>query len=114
MSEPHALPPGDGPAASDAAPLPWLQPLGPPPAARRAAFHALVCDFNLRPDRYLHVTRVPADWPARYRSPDAFGAAGRKLLARHLLALNGVADRHDFDVANPCARLALLDRKSVV
>ncbi|AOL07395.1 SctK family type III secretion system sorting platform protein [Burkholderia contaminans] len=108
MNDPHAPPPGDGPAASDAAPLPWLQPLGPPPAARRAAFHALVCDFNLRPDRYLHVTRVPADWPARYRSPDAFGAAGRKLLARHLLALNGVADRHDFDVANPCARLALL------
>lgn len=90
------------PDAAD--PLPWLQPLAPPPAARRAAFHALVCEFNLRPDRYLHVTRVPDDWPARYRSPDAFGAAGRKLLARHLLAVHGVAGRHDFDVANACAR----------
>lgn len=94
------------PDAAD--PLPWLQPLAPPPAARRAAFHALVCEFNLRPDRYLHVTRVPDDWPARYRSPDAFGAAGRKLLARHLLAVHGVAGRHDFDVANACARVALL------
>ncbi|MCA8380631.1 Yop proteins translocation protein K [Burkholderia cenocepacia] len=108
MSEPHALPPGEAGVAADAAPLPWLHPLAPPPVARAATFHALVCDFNLRPDRYLHVTRVPADWPARYRSPDAFGTAGRKLLARHLLDLNGVADRHDFDVANPCARLALL------
>ncbi|VWB70477.1 type III secretion system protein [Burkholderia pseudomultivorans] len=101
MNDPHAPSPGD-------APLPWLQPLAPPPAARRGAFHALVCDFNLRPDRYLHVTRVPSDWPARYRSPDAFGAAGRKLIAQHLLAAHGVADRHDFDVATPCARLALL------
>ncbi|KVN62478.1 SctK family type III secretion system sorting platform protein [Burkholderia stagnalis] len=103
MSDPHAPH-----AAGDAAPLPWLQPLAPPPAARRGAFYGLVCDFNLRPDRYLHVTRVPADWPARYRSPDAFGAAGRKLVARHLLDAHGVAQRHDFDAANPCARLALL------
>ncbi|MCA3857989.1 MAG: bcscK, partial [Burkholderia sp.] len=48
MSDPHALPPGDGPVSPDPAPLPWLEPLAPPPAARRAAFHALVCDFNLR------------------------------------------------------------------
>jgi len=100
MSEPQALPPGVTP---DAASLPWLHPIAPPPAGRRAAFHALVCEFNLRPDRYLHVTRVPAEWPARYRSPDAFGPAGRKLLARHLLDANGVAAHHDFDVANPCA-----------
>ncbi|KUZ05944.1 bcscK [Burkholderia diffusa] len=105
MSDHAALPPG---ATPDAASLPWLQPLALPPPARRAAFHALVCEFNLRPDRYLHVTRVPAEWPARYRSLDAFGPAGRKLLARHLLDLNGVAEQHDFDVANPCARLALL------
>ncbi|MFP3505564.1 SctK family type III secretion system sorting platform protein [Burkholderia sp. SIMBA_062] len=105
MSEPHALPPG---ATPDAASPPWLHPIAPPSAGRRAAFHALVCEFNLRPDRYLHVTRVPAEWPARYRSPDAFGPAGRKLLARHLLDANGVAAHHDFDVANSCARLALL------
>ncbi|HDR8937112.1 SctK family type III secretion system sorting platform protein [Burkholderia vietnamiensis] len=105
MSEVHAASPG---AAPDAVPLPWLQPLGAPPAARRAAFHALVCEFNLRPDRYLHVTRVPAAWPARYRSLDAFGLAGRRLLARHLLDAHGVAGRYDFDVADPCARLALL------
>ncbi|GBH28613.1 SctK family type III secretion system sorting platform protein [Burkholderia vietnamiensis] len=105
MSEVHAASPG---AEPDAVPLPWLQPLGAPPAARRAAFHALVCEFNLRPDRYLHVTRVPAAWPARYRSLDAFGPAGRRLLARHLLDAHGVAGRYDFDVADPCARLALL------
>ncbi|WP_232438951.1 SctK family type III secretion system sorting platform protein [Burkholderia ubonensis] len=117
MSDPRAFvaagdPAAGDPAAGDPAPgaasLPWLQPLAPPPAARRAAFHRLVCDFNLRPDRYLHVTRVPADWPARYRSPDAFGPAGQKLVARHLLDAHDVAGRHDFDAANPCARLALL------
>ncbi|MGU7773005.1 SctK family type III secretion system sorting platform protein [Burkholderia sp. MR1-5-21] len=107
MSDPRAIAPAGEPMP-DTVPLPWLQPLAPPPDARRAAFYRLVCEFNLRPDRYLHVTRVPADWPARYRSPDAFGAAGQKLIARHLLDANEVADRHDFDALNPCARLALL------
>jgi type III secretion protein K len=92
----------------EAAPLPWLEVLDRLPESRLSAFYRLVCEFNLHPDRYVHLTRLPGEWPVRFRSLEAFGPSGRKLLARYLLEVNGVANQHDFVVATSCARLALL------
>lgn len=88
-------------------PTPWMQALELPVAARRATFYRMVCEFNLRPDTYLHVTRVPAAWPAAYQQLSRFGDAGRRLIARHLLDVHGVTHA-DFDATTPPARLALL------
>ncbi|GLU34083.1 SctK family type III secretion system sorting platform protein [Trinickia caryophylli] len=88
--------------------LPWTEPLEPPAPPRRVPFYRMVCEFNLRPDAYLHVTRLPEDWPGAYRQLSRFGEAGRRVIARHLLERHGVADLADFDVATPLARLALL------
>lgn len=89
-------------------PAPWMQPLEPPTGPRRITFYRMVCEFNLRPDTYLHVTRVPSAWPDAYRQLSRFGDAGRRLIARHLLDAHGVAQLTDFDAATPSARLALL------
>lgn len=88
--------------------IPWTQALDAPAPPRRAPFYRMVCEFNLRPDTYLHVTRVPDAWPAAYRQLSAFGDAGRRLIARHLLDTAGAAGHYDFSAASPVARLALL------
>ncbi|MFM0604103.1 SctK family type III secretion system sorting platform protein [Paraburkholderia sediminicola] len=87
---------------------PWLHALDTPAPPRRVPFYRMVCEFNLRPDLYLHVTRVPSEWPAAYRQLSRFGDAGRRLIARHLLDAQAVARLTDFDAATPLARLALL------
>lgn len=86
---------------------PWTHTLAPPAPPQHVAFYRMVCEFNLRPDTYLHVTRIPADWPAAYRHVSRFDDAGRRLIARHLLSLH-CAEQTDFDASTPLARLALL------
>ncbi|WP_227747035.1 SctK family type III secretion system sorting platform protein [Paraburkholderia franconis] len=86
---------------------PWTHTLAPPAPPQHVAFYRMVCEFNLRPDTYLHVTRIPADWPVAYRHISRFDDAGRRLIARHLLSLHR-AERTDFDASTPLARLALL------
>ncbi|MBN3753608.1 YscK family type III secretion system sorting platform protein [Paraburkholderia sp. Tr-20389] len=90
--------------------LPWTHALASPAPPQHVVFYRMVCEFNLRPDVYLHVTRVPVDWPPEYRHFSRFGEAGRRVIARHLLELHGVArtDEADFAAATPLARLALL------
>jgi type III secretion protein K len=90
--------------------LPWTHALAPPAPPQHVAFYRMVCEFVLRPDTYLHVTRVPADWPPAYQHFSRFGEAGRRLIARHLLAAYGVAQtaQADFAASTPLARLALL------
>nr|WP_244306468.1 SctK family type III secretion system sorting platform protein [Paraburkholderia lacunae] len=88
--------------------MPWTQTLDAPAPPQRVPFYRMVCEFNLRPDTYLHVTRVPDTWPVAYRQLTSFGVAGRRLIARHLLDAAGVAGHYDFNAASPVARLALL------
>jgi type III secretion protein K len=92
---------------------PEAAPLAPPARAneraRAARLHRLAVEFNLRPDRYLHPDWVPDGWPARYRDLAAYGLRGQVVLARHLLARLGLADRHAFVFGNRISRVALID-----
>lgn len=88
--------------------LPWTHALALPAPPQHIVFYRMVCEFNLRPDTYLHVTRVPADWPPAYQHVSRFGEAGRRVIARYLLDVHGAAQSMDFAAATPLARLALL------
>lgn len=82
-------------------------------AARAARLYRLAVEFNLRPDRYIDPSWLPHDWPARYRDFAAFGERGRAVLARHLLAQNGLAERYVFGFGSLVARLALIERSAL-
>jgi len=70
----------------------------------------LVVRFNLHPEAGLHPSWLPANWPARHRSPARLGEAGRAVLAAQLrraqAPAGGMAD-YNFD--SRLKRLALLD-----
>jgi type III secretion protein K len=70
----------------------------------------LVMRFNLHPEADLHPSWLPANWPARHRSPARLGEAGRAVLANQLrrgpLPVNGTGD-YNFDAR--LKRVVLLD-----
>ena len=70
----------------------------------------LVMRFNLHPEIDLHPSWLPANWPARHRSPARLGEAGRAVLANQLrrgqLPASAIAD-YNFDAR--LKRVALLD-----
>ncbi|MCO5414451.1 MULTISPECIES: bcscK [Ralstonia] len=81
-----------------------------PDSARLAR---LLCAWNLRFDRVLHPSWLPAEWPARFRNWDRFGPQGRRVLMqelrRHEPALDGFIDCVD----SREARLCLLPRQAL-
>jgi type III secretion protein K len=81
--------------------------------ARAARLHRLAVEFNLRLDRYIDPSWLPLDWPAPYRDFTAFGVRGRALLARHLLAQSGLADRYAFGFGTLVSRIALIERSAL-
>lgn len=70
----------------------------------------LVMRFNLHPEIDLHPSWLPANWPARHRTPSRLGEAGRVVLAnqlRHGKLPPGGAGDYNFDAR--LKRVVLLD-----
>ena len=84
----------------------------PQPASTALRLVREVVRFQLQPQRDLHPSWLPADWPARHRRPQRWGEGAQAALA-HWLSQGELADarpdaeRYDFDA--PLRRLALLD-----
>ncbi|ATG21667.1 hypothetical protein LMG18090_04399 [Ralstonia mannitolilytica] len=73
-----------------------------------ARLAGLVATFNLRPDRYIDPSWLPADWPLPLRDPARYGEAGRAVLARALLQAHHLDEEWDYDFAPVDKRIALL------
>ncbi|WP_162634439.1 SctK family type III secretion system sorting platform protein [Ralstonia sp. GX3-BWBA] len=73
-----------------------------------ARLAGLVATFNLRPDRYIDASWLPADWPLALRDPVRYGEAGRAVLARALLQAHQLHGEWDYDFAAMEKRVALL------
>lgn len=69
---------------------------------------ALVATFNLRPDRYIDASWLPADWPLPLRDPMRYGEAGRAVLAQALLQAHRLQGEWDYDFQPAEKRIALL------
>lgn len=67
----------------------------------------LVARYNLHPELDMHPSWLPADWPARHRRVERFGAAGQAVLSD--LLRNSVVAEPQFDFDSRLRRLALLD-----
>ncbi|MBT2324098.1 SctK family type III secretion system sorting platform protein [Variovorax paradoxus] len=86
-------------------------PTPPPAVPSPMDLVRLVMRFNLHPEADLHPSWLPSNWPARHRSPERFGPAGRAVLADLLRRGRAPAGGYNFD--SRLKRLALLDAASL-
>ncbi|ADU39135.1 SctK family type III secretion system sorting platform protein [Variovorax paradoxus] len=73
----------------------------------------LVVRFNAHPEIDLHPSWLPAQWPARVRSPRRLGPAGRAVLCGLLRREQVLGAVPDYDFDSRLKRLALLDGDSL-
>lgn len=80
------------------------------PHLRKAsvALERLVCEFNLRPDRYMAPSWLPEHWPDRHRQQIAFRPHACKMLAQYTLKSLGLDQQYDFDFSSQEKRIALI------
>lgn len=80
------------------------------PAIRpaQAALASLACEFNLRPDNYIHPSWLRQAWPGQWGDPASLGPRGRTALARVLSRRYGLDEATHFDFSREEFRLALL------
>lgn len=68
-----------------------------------------VLAFNLHPERTLHASWLPADWPARYRRLGRYGEGAQAVLGDCLRRWPGGSVPQEFDFDTPLRRIALMD-----
>lgn len=73
----------------------------------------LVVQQHLHPERDLHASWLPADWPARYRRVSLLGPGGQAAVAELLRRTDPSTAAWDFNVDARVRRLALLDGASL-
>jgi type III secretion protein K len=86
---------------------PTSSPLTVPPHALRLLRQ--MADFNLHPERGLHPSWLPPDWPVRHRVPGRWGPGGQAVLSDLLRLRDGDALAPEYDFDAPLRRLALID-----
>ncbi|HYE39592.1 MAG TPA: SctK family type III secretion system sorting platform protein [Ramlibacter sp.] len=72
----------------------------------------LVTLFNLHPERDLHPSWLPPEWPVRHRQLQQYGPAGKAVLADLLRNRAGMVPS-EFSFDSRMRRLALLDGSSL-
>lgn len=68
-----------------------------------------VMQFNLHPERDLHPSWLPREWPLRHRRLAGFGAGGQAVLSDCVRRWEGEPLPPEYDFESPLRRLALMD-----
>ena len=82
-------------------------PLAEMPQALR--FVQQVMHYNLHPERDLHASWLPQEWPARHRRLARLGPGGQAMLSDFVRRWEGAPLPPEYDFDAPLRRIALMD-----